>query len=312
MKTIRLLALSALAFPVFALTATSARAQYMPHLDPQLYANVIMRMSESNTCAPMPDKEIDEARLPAPGIMQGYFEAAQLGAPIAPHFKLNGKTRWTLGGVSVGEDALNGQKDPLAVPGNRLDPDTVRFFRAGTHQTAQGQWLVLNDAGEVAGVYNGQFERQKGEWRLHKLTIFEADQKVSPITHYCSSPGDMDERLVDALTMQVEALERRVAARTKRFERDVVKLEEARAKAAERPNNSNRARKLRERRDLMESRRAKLTEAQEQLAEARSNLDEAQADLAQLRSQRTEARNAHSFRELDLDGKPVERVAAEG
>lgn len=312
MKSISLLALPALALPALALSATSAQAQYMPHLDPQLYANVIMQLSERGTCGPMPDKEIDEARLPAPGIMQGYFEAAQSGAPIAPHFKLNGKTRWTLGGVSVGEDALNAQKDPLAAPGNRLDPDTVRFFRAGTHQTAQGQWLVLNEAGEVAGVYNGVFERQKGQWRLHKLTVFEADHKVSPITHYCSVPGDMDERLVDALTMQVQALEKRVAARTKRYERDVVKLEEARAKAAERPNNSNRARKVRERRDLMENRRAKLTEAQEQLVEARGNLADAQADLAQLRSHTTEARNARSFRGLDLDGKPIERVAAEG
>jgi hypothetical protein len=306
MNSLKLAAIAALA-----LASTSASAQYMPHLDPQLYANVIMQMTGAGTCGPMPDKEIDEARLPAPGLMQGYFEAAQSGSPIAPHFKLNSKTRWTLGETSVGEEALNAQKDPLAVAGNRLDLDTVRFFRAGTHQTAQGQWLVLNEAGDVAGVYNGVFERQKGQWRLHKLEIFEADHKVAPIMHYCSKPGDLDERRVTGLKAQVEALEKRVVARTKRYERDVAKFEEAEARAAERPGSTNRARKLRERRTLMDGRRAKLAEAQEQLANARSNLAEAVADLEQLRSHTTEARNAHRFRELDLEGKPIEQLAAD-
>ena len=310
MKSIKLLALAGMA-PVLALTANSASAQYMPHLDPSLYAGVIAGMGGPGTCGPMPDKEIDEARLPAPGIMQGYFEAAQSGASLAPHFKLNGKTEWKLGELVAGEEALNSQKDPLAVAGNRLDPDTVRFFRAGTHQTAQGQWLVLNAAGDVAGVYNGVFERQDRQWRLHKLEIFEADHKVSPIMHYCQKPGDLDERRVDALTTQVEGLEKRVASRTRRYERDAAKYEEAEAKAAEKPNSKSRARKMRERRTLMRTRQTKLMEAQDQLAEAKTNLAEAQTELEQLRSHTTEARNAQAFRLLDLEGKPKEEAAAE-
>jgi len=234
--------------------------------------------------------------------MQGYFNAAQSGGRISAHFKLNGKTKWTHGETEVGAEELNALVDPLAAAGNTLDMETVRFFRAGTHQTAKGQWLVRNAAGEDVGVYNGQFEREKGEWRLHKLEVFTADQKVAPIMHYCSEPGDLDERRVDGLTAQVESLEKRVASRTKRYERDVANFEEAQAKADEKPNSKSRASKLAERRTSMRNRQEKLQEAQEQLAEAKTDLAEGTAELADLRSQTTLARHARVFRELNDEG----------
>lgn len=295
-------ALAALAAAV-ALPAPAA-AQYMPHLDPNLYMFAMMNYGTS-TCGPMVDSEIDEARLPAPGIMQAYFDAAQAGEPISPSFKLNKRTRWVLGEASAGQAELDAQRDPLAAAGNRLDPETLRFFRAGIHTTAQGQWLVLAPDGGVAGVYTAQFEREEGQWKLLALEIARAGDRVSPIKHYCSEPGD----LVEA---QVKGREQMVAGAERAFERaqrNHAKAEQtaaaSEAKAAEKPDSSSRAQRAAADRAKAEERRQRLEREAADLAEANAKLAEARAELAEFQALTTEARNARSFRELDKDGKKI-------
>ncbi|TIX49747.1 hypothetical protein [Alteraurantiacibacter aquimixticola] len=290
--------------------AGPAAAQYMPHLDPNLYMLTVMQMN-SGSCGPMSDDEIDEARLPAPGIMQAYFDAAQSGASISHMFKLNGKTNWTLGDHSVGEDELDMQVDPLAVAGNSLDTETLRFFRAGNHQTALGQWLVTNPADEVAGVYTGQFTRERGEWRLHKLQIFRADDPVEPIKHYCSEPGDLNEATLRVAEASVDETERQVERAVRRYERDESRAVEAEARAAEKPDSSGRARRASERRQLANERLEELEEARLRLTEAQSELEVAQAEQAEFAALTISASGAREFRLLDDDGKRIEENAGQ-
>lgn len=292
-----------------ACSAVPAAAQYMPHLDPNLYILTTMNMSGPGSCGPMPQAEIDEARLPAPGIMQAYFDARQAGQPVSSVFKLNGKTSFTHGAVSVGEEGLDMAADPLAAAGNVLDADTLRFFRAGTHQTALGQWLVADPAGEVAGVYTGEFTREDGAWKLHKLTVYAGEEPVGPILHYCSEPGDLDERRVNATEAQVANAERQVERAQRRLERDEAQAVEAEARAAERPDNAGRARRAAERRAKAEERVAELAEAQQKLAEARDNQAEAQADRQNLVELTGPAYLARQFRLLDDEGKQIAEEA---
>lgn len=301
---------ASLSATALAIQATPAAAQYMPHLDPSLYANaVMMSMNGQGTCGPMPESEIDEAREPAPGIMQAYFDAAQAGQPVSPVFKLTKKTSWTLGEQSVGQEQLDAQRDPLAVSGNSLDPQTLRFFRAGTHRTAQGQWLVRDADGNVAGVYNAQFEREQREWKLLGIEIFRADDQVAPIKHYCSEPGDLNETKVEGAEARVKSAERAVEKARERFARDDAKATEAEAKAAEKPNSSGRARRAAERRARADARLLQVEEKEKELAEAQIKKLKADEEHAQFLALTTPARNAHTFRLLDDDGKPVEQAA---
>ncbi len=281
-----------------------AAAQYMPHLDPNLYILTTMQMnSGAGGCGPMPQAEIDEARLPAPGIMQAYFAAAQAGQPVSPHFRLGSKTAWTLGDRTVGQAELDMQSDPLAVAGNSLDPETLRFFRAGTHQTAQGQWLVTAPDGTVAGVYVAQFQREDSQWKLLTLEVFRADDMVAPIMHYCSEPGDLNDRRVTGGEALVTHHERKLERAQRRHDEDLARAVEAEARAAERPDNRSRAQQATERRARANERQEQLETARTNLAEAREDLEEARADFAELQSRTTQARNARDFRLLDDDGK---------
>lgn len=281
-----------------------ATAQYMPHLDPNLYMLTVMNMNNGYVgCGPMPQAEIDEARLPAPGVMQAYFAAAQSGQPISPHFRLNSRTAWVMGGLTAGEAELNAQADPLAVAGNRLDPDTLRFFRAGTATTAQGQWLVLAADGNVAGVYNAQFQREDGQWKLLRLEVFRADDPVAPIMHYCTDPGDLTEARVTGGENFVTQLERQLERAQRRYDEDAARAVEAETRAAAEPDSARRASQAAERRAQADERRQQLEETQTKLAEARDKLADARADLAELQSRTAPARNAATFRQRGDDGK---------
>ncbi len=306
--------LTIVAAPIVLGLSQPAAAQYMPHLDPNLYILTAMMMNNGvGTCGPMSDSEIDEARLPAPLVMQAYFDAAQSGEPVSPMFRLTSKTSWTLGDLIVGEDELDSQSDPLAVTGNTLDTDTLRFFRAGTHQTAQGQWLVLTPEDDVAGVYNGLFQRERGEWKLQELEIFRADDEVAPIRHYCSEPGDLNERRVNGLETQITNLERQLERRQERLLRDEQRAVEAEERAAQKPDSSGRARRAAQRRARADERMADVQETRALLEEARADLGKARTELTEFQAQTTAARNARHFRLLDDEGrqKPYKGEAEE-
>lgn len=284
--------------------AQPAAAQYMPHLDPNLYMLTVMNLNNGfGACGPMPQAEIDEARLPAPQVMQAYFAAAQARQPISPHFRLGGRTAWVLGDLAAGEAELDAQADPLAVAGNRLDPATLRFFRAGMAATAQGQWLVLAPDDSVAGVYNAQFQREDGQWKLLRLEVFRADDPVAPIMHYCTDPGDLTEARVTGAEGLVTQLERQLERARRRYDADAARAVEAEARAAAEPGSARRTAQAAERRAQADERRRQLEETQTKLAEARDRLAEARADLAELQARTTPARNAAAFRLLDDEGK---------
>jgi hypothetical protein len=231
------------------------------------------------------------------------FAAAQAGQPVSPFFRLGSKTAWTLGDHTAGQAELDAQSDPLAVAGNSLDPETLRFFRAGTHQTAQGQWLVTAPDGTVAGVYVAQFQREDSQWKLLAMEVFRADDMVAPIMHYCSEPGDFNDRRVTGGEALVTHNERQVERAQRRYDEDLARAVEAEARAAERPDNRSRAQRATERRARVNERLEQLETARTKLAEARADLEQASADFAELQSRTTLARNARDFRLLDDDGK---------
>lgn len=285
--------------------AQPAAAQYMPHLDPNLYILATMNMNNGyGACGPMAAAEIDEARQPAPQVMQAYFTAAQARQPVSPLFRLSGRTALVVDGQATGEVDLDSQVDPLAVPGNRLDLETLRFFRAGTAGTAQGQWLVLAADGSVAGAYTAQFQREDGQWKLLRLEIFRADDLVSPIMHYCTNPGDLTNARVTGGENQVAALERQLERAERRQAESEARAVEAEARAAGEPGSARRIAQAAERRTQANERQAETLEVRTKLAEAREKLSEARADLAALEARTTQARNAEAFRLLDDDGKP--------
>jgi len=292
-------------------TAQPAAAQYMMHLDPNLYILATMNMNGGvGACGPMPQAEIDEARLPAPATMQAYFAAAQGGQPISPLFRLGRQTAWTLGEVTAGQAELDAQRDPLAVPGNRLDPATLRFFRAGTAGTAQGQWLVTAPDGGVAGVYNAQFQREDGQWKLLKLAIFRADDPVAPILHYCTDPGDLNEARVTGGEGRVTYSERELERAQRRRDEDLARAVDAEAQAAQRPDSTRLRQQATERRARATEREEQLTRARQGLTDSHTALTEARADLAAFTARTTAARNAADFRLLGDDGKV--KVEGEG
>lgn len=285
--------------------AQTAAAQYMPHLDPNLYMLTVMNMNNGyGACGPMPAAEIDEARLPAPQVMQAYFAAAQARQPVSPQFRLGSRTAWVLDGQTTGETGLDAVVYPLAVAGNRLDPETLRFFRAGTAGTAQGQWLVLAADGSVAGAYTAQFQREDGVWKLLRLEVSRADDLLAPIMHYCTNPGDLTNARVTGGENQVTALERQLERAERRRAEADARAVEAEASAAAEPDSARRATLARERRAQAAERLADLEETRTKLTEARDKLAEARADLAALEARTTQARNAAAFRLLDDDGKP--------
>jgi hypothetical protein len=285
--------------------AAPVAAQYMPHLDPNLYILTTMNMGGGgDPCmagTALPEREIAEARDPAPAVMQSYFRAAQGGGAKSVAFHLDNNAKWLGGGVTAGSADIDRHSDPLAAPGNVLEGEPLRFYRAGAGGTALGQWAVLDAGGQVAGVYTALFARHSKVWKLRELTVFQAGDTVEPVAQYCRKPGDvMEYRLTSTETWRESAQESfdeataRLAAAT---------AAEARAQAAlaAKPRDSRLSRAAREaQRDLnrrakqVEQREKNLTEATEAFAKARSDADE-------IRSLTGEARNALAFRIADLE-----------
>ncbi len=280
--------------------AAPGAAQYMPHLDPNLYILATMNYGVGgDPCmsgTALPEREIAEARDPAPAVMQSYFRAAGTGGAKSAAFHLDENTKWQGVGVTVGSADLDRQPDLLAAPGNVLEAEPLRFYRGGAGTTALGQWAVLDAQGQVAGLYTALFARQRKVWKLRELTVSLAGEEVGPVAQYCRKPGDvMEHRLSSTETWRESAQESLDEAKEKLA---AATAAEARAQAALSANPRDRRlvrgareaqRELNRRARQVEQREKNLADATEAFAEARNDADE-------IRRLTGEARNALAFR----------------
>lgn len=284
----------------WAMQAAPAAAQYMPHLDPNLYILATMNYGTgADPCmagTALPDREIAEASGPAPGVMRTYFAAAQSGGEKSAAFHLDDKAKWHGGGLTAGSVDLDRQTDPLAAPGNVLEAEPLRFYRAGAGGTALGQWAVLDDRGEVAGVYTAQFSRERKLWKLRELTVSQAGDILAPVAQYCRKPGDvMEHRLSATETWRENAQESVDEAKTKLA---AATAAEARAQAAlvAKPRDSRLAVAAREARSELSRWTRQLEKREKNLADAIKEFADARSDAEEIRRLTGEARNALAFR----------------
>lgn len=296
--------LAGVGLPTAFLLCAPVAAQYMPHLDPSLYANVIMGMNSGpNLClagTPPPDKEIAEARDPAPALMQAYFDAAQAGASRKALFRPSKKASWSHGAVTVPLAAIDAQADPLAKAGNRLDRGPLRFFRAGDFQTAFGQWAVLDASGGVAGVYDALLQREKGEWKLLTLGVHGAGDAVEPAVQYCTSLGDVTKNNLTASAERVEMLGKEIAKSEEKLAKERARLAKSQADAAAKRDSYSSREAVRRNRLTVENREKKLADMRTWLADAVEAQADALRDEAEIRQMTVPAREALRLRGFEL------------
>lgn len=307
----------AAALAVTGTAAAPAAAQYMPHLDPNLYMFTVMNMTSGpNTCMtglPLPDKEIFEAREPAPQVMQRYFAAAQGGTSRLGAFRQSGKAAWTHGGKTVLLPAIDTAADPLAVAGNRLDPEPLRFFRSGNFESAHGQWAVLDASGAVAGVYDAQFRRQNGVWLLQNLTVLGAGDTVAPAMQYCLKPGDVTEHRVTSAQTLIDYHTKEVAKSETKLVRDRERLAKSQAALAAKPGGLAQREMVQRDQRTVETREKKLADLREGLKDAQEFQANSARDKAEIAALTGPARQALRIRgfETTTDREAAEKRAKE-
>lgn len=297
--------------------AAPVSAQYMPHLDPNLYMLTVMNMTAGpNTCMtglPLPDKEIAEARDPAPGVMQRYFEAAQNGTSRLGAFRQSGKTSWTHAGKTVLLPAIDTTSDPLAVAGNRLEAEPLRFVRSGNFESAQGQWAVMDAGGAVAGVYDAQFRRQSGVWLLQSLTVLGADETVAPAMQYCLKPGDVTEHKVTSAQNLIDYHTKQIAKSEAKLVKEQAALAKAEAALAAKPGGASQAEAVRRAKAVVERREEKLADSRKGLADAEEFKANSLRDQVEIAAMTGPARDALRIRgfETTSDREAAEKRAKE-
>lgn len=283
-----------------ALHAAPARAQYMPHLDPNLYILATMSygggVSPCMTGTPMADPKIAEARAPSLAAMQAYFAAAQGGTPKSAAFHLDKKSKWQGGGVRAGQFEIDRQADPLAAAGHSLDAEPLRFYRGGSGATALGQWAVLGADGEVAGVYTGFFTRANKLWKLRELTVSTADEIVEPAAQYCVKPGDVIEHRLTSTKSWRESAKKSVDEAKTRLDAATVEVAAAEAAIAANPKGNGPATVLREAKADQAKWTKQLEKRQKNLADALEKSAEAQKDADEIKDLTGPARGARAFR----------------
>ncbi len=253
-----------------------ATAQYMPHLDPNLYMFAVMNMS-GRQCLEVTDKKLNEVRGPTRAAMVAYFASAGGAGTKSAAFKNSGKTKWRAGTTTATFADIDRATDPLATGGNTLDGNALRFYRAGNLSTALGQWAVKARDGTVAGVYTGLFERESHVWKLRDLTVHRADELVEPVAPYCAKPGDTTQQRVTTTADFVT-----------RNEKQLAKRQAALAAAQAGPDPA-----------LVKREREKLAKAEEALAKSRENHAEAVADAAEIKRLTLPAREAERLRKVE-------------
>lgn len=286
-----------------ALAAPPAPAQYMMHLDPNLYMFVTMQMGNGpNTCLTgmaLPDKEVDEARRPAPGVMAGYFTAAQDGGSKSASFRVSNKAQWSHGSTTAALAQIDAQRDPLALAGNRLDPDALRFVRSGDAQSAQGQWLVKRPDGAAAGLYDAVFRRERGVWKLERLAVHGADEPVAPAMQYCTTPGDVTEFKLKTSADRILSLEKEIVKAEARLDKARAQLASAEAALAAKPGGTMQREAAGTARRDVADREKRLADLRKNLADTRDYRSKANRDRAEIAAMTLPAAEAHRFRAFE-------------
>jgi hypothetical protein len=280
-----------------------ASAQYMMHLDPNLY--ILATMNMGGVYDPCMDgtarsaAKIAEARTPAPAVMQAYFTAAQTGGPKSAAFHLDKNTKWKSGSAEADSADLDRQVDPLALPGHTLDAEPVRFYRAGGGATALGQWAVLDAQGQVVGAYTALFAGVKKVWKLRELTVSQAQETLAPAAQYCRKPGDVIEhRLSSTKTWREGAAKSVEEAKTKLSEASAAE-EKARLAAEARPRDKSLALATQDAQRKLNRWVKQLDEREKNLAKALEKSAEAQKDADALKALTGEARTVRAFKVVD-------------
>ena len=285
---------------IAALQAPPARAQYMPHLDPNLYMFATMGygggVSPCMTGTPMAAPKIAEARAPSLGVMQAYFDAAQGGKPKSAAFHLDKKAKWQGGGASAGQLDIDRQSDPLAAPGRRLEPEPLRFYRGGTGATALGQWAVLDADGAVAGVYTGFFVRSQKLWKLRELAVSGAEDTVEPAAQFCAKPGDVIEHRLTSTKNWRESAQKSVDEAKAKLAAATGKRTRAESVALADPKSSGLAQALRDAKGEEAKWTKQVEKREKNLADALEKSAEAQKDADEIKRLTGKARDALSFR----------------
>lgn len=283
-----------------ALLATPVQAQYMMHLDPNLYMLVAMQMNGgTNTCITgmaLSDKKVEEARQPTLAAMKGYFAAAQSGASKSAWFRVSKKAEWTYGTIVAPLAQIDAQSDPLATAANRLDPDTLRFFRSGDGQSAQGQWLVIGADGAVAGLYDGVFKREKGVWKLERLTLIAAADKVVPAMQYCTTTGDVTTHRLKSATDQIANLEKEIVKAQAKLELAKTELTRAEAALVAKPGGTVQREAARTAKQDVTSREKKLADLKKNLTDTQEYRDKSSRDKEEIAALTLPAAEAARFR----------------
>ena len=294
-----------------------AGAQYMPHLDPNLYMFTVMNMTSGpNTCMtglPLPDKEIAEAREPAPLVMQRYFAAAQSGSSRLGAFRQSGKAAWSHAGKTVLLPAIDAAVDPLAASGNRLEAEPLRFFRSGNFESAHGQWAVMDANGAVAGVYDAQFRRQSGVWLLQSLTVLGADEPVEPAMQYCLKPGDVTEHRMTSAQTSIDYHTKEIGKSEAKLAKEQAALARAEAALAAKPGGASQVEAVRRAKAAVERREKMLADSRKALEDAHEFKANSARDKAEIAALTGPARDALRIRgfETTSDREAAEKRAKE-
>lgn len=284
-----------------ALQAAPAVAQYMMHLDPNIYIFATMNMGAGRvdpcmTGTAMPEPKIAEARTPAPAVMQAYFGAAQGGGTKSAAFHLDKNAKWQSGGATVGSVDLDRQTDPLAVPGNRLEAEPLRFYRGGAGATALGQWAVVDTEGQVAGIYTALFARASKAWKLRELTVIQAGETVEPAAQYCRKPGDVMEYRLSSTKSWRESAQKSVDNARSKVAEATAKDVAATAAAVTKPRDTRLESAARDAGRSLAYWKRQLDQREKNLTQAVEKSAEAQKDAEELKRLTGDARNARAFR----------------
>lgn len=283
---------------VLAAISTPAAAQiWIGEVVGQMMANGAAANARHNCMmgAAMVDAEVAEARGPAQATMEGYFAAVQSGSPRSAFFKLDKKTRWEMGEISLTATQIDSRTDPFKGPGRWLQLE--KFVRAGQTATAHGQWRLREADGKLAGTYTGFFVRQQGSWKLQTLRLADAREYAEPIEQYCDEPGDVGSYRVNYSRAMVDQAQKALAKAERNVARYGREADATEAAAAKQKSNdlvhSEAAKARRKAAEWIERR----DQAEAALTAARKDLDDIIAE-----AQAYQARKEAAIAELEHGG----------